>query len=363
MKFRRTDLGPLEKIAAGGFGCVYKAPRFQLKGDPSPMAYKEFTSHVAEQGARAREVISLWKDLDAQDRADLAEHAAWPRELVHDASGSVCGLLMPLLGDDYFCRQPDPQTGTLRLLPRAMKWLISTNAQRSAACVDVPDVELVDRDVLLAKLAYVLGRLHRHGWVYGDLSFANVAFALEPGPRIQLLDCDGAAPLSDCARSQEHTPYWTPPECKPPIDQRLQDERTDVYKLGLMILRCLTPGPGAATSEDPTRLRGVRNWNARVKATEALSHEPYRRPSAQDIYVEFLDLLDGRTARPDIKYAQLVTPFRLRGQDVSVEWEVENATKLVVEATNGQRIEVDPSAHTHGIWFILSASDTIELIV
>ncbi|MDQ3933360.1 MAG: hypothetical protein M3340_01870 [Actinomycetota bacterium] len=358
MKVRKAHLGRLEKIAAGGYGCVYKAPEFNLRGDPAPVAYKEFTTEIPEQGRNAAQAVSFWKQLDSGERADLADYVAWPRELVYDGS-SVCGLLMPLLSDDFFCGQPDPKTGAPTKLPRAMKWLASTAAQRRAAAVDVPDIEFVDRDVLLAKLAYALGRLHRHGWVYGDLSFNNVAFALTP-PRIQLLDCDSAAPVSDLSRTQAHTPFWAPPECQSDA-QRLQDERTDVYKLGLMILRCLTPGKGVATTEDPKRLRGVHKANQRVKAVDALVATPSARPPAKEIYAEFLDLLDERITRPEVK-AHLVTPFRLRGQDVSIEWEVEGAEELIVEAANGQRVIVDPKAHPHGIWFRPDSSGPVDLV-
>ena len=36
----------------------------------------------------------------------------------------------------------------------------------------------------------------------------------------------------------------------------MQDKATDVYKLGLAILRCLNPGKGAATMRDPSRVAG-----------------------------------------------------------------------------------------------------------
>ena len=52
--------------------------------------------------------------------------------------------------------------------------------------------------MLLAQLVYDVARLHKQGWVYGDLSFKNAAFAISP-PRMILLDCDGAADLTRAA--------------------------------------------------------------------------------------------------------------------------------------------------------------------
>ncbi|MDQ3933359.1 MAG: hypothetical protein M3340_01865 [Actinomycetota bacterium] len=239
---------------------------------------------VAAQGRGAIAVVSYWEQLDRRERADLAEQAAWPRAVVLDESAAVCGLLMPLLPDDFFCGQPDPKTGAPTKLSRTMKWLASTAAQRRAAGVDIPDVHLTDRYALLAKLAYVLARLHQRGWVYGDLSFNSVAFALDP-PRIQLLDCDSAARLDDLSRTQAHTPFWVPPECRSDA-QRVQDERTDVYKLGLMILRCLTPGKGVATTEDPERLQDVDGGSILTLVARALDTDRSLRLTAADLCLE-----------------------------------------------------------------------------
>ena len=139
-----------------------------------------------------------------------------------------------------------------------MSWLVSSAEQRTAAQVDFGDISRTDRLVMLAQLAYVIGWLHKHGWVFGDLSFSNAVFALNP-PRILLLDCDGAAALAKRGRKQSSTPFWDPPECpieEPPggRKQDRQDDVTDVYKLGLAVLRCLTPGKGASSSRNLSRL-------------------------------------------------------------------------------------------------------------
>lgn len=360
MKIQKSDLGPLDEIAAGAFGCVYRASSFSLPGDPEPLAYKEFTTDHAHQVQAARAVVGLWNQLDASERADLARYAAWPRALVHDG-GSVCGLLMPLIPNEFFCNVVDAASGRRVSRPREMSWLIATEAQRIAAGVDIPDIDLIDRHVLLAKLTYVLGLLHRRGWVYGDLSFKNVAIALEP-PRLILLDCDGAAPLADRTRKQSHTPFWEPPECKSG-QQRLQDEVTDVYKLGLAIIRCLTPGKGAATSSDPARVSAELDAIGRGLVARAVDADRSGRPTAKDLYADFQRLLSGRVARPVVHEAVLATPLRLRGQDVLVEWEVERADEIVIHAANGQRVTVDPQSAPSGLWFRPDSSGPVALEV
>ena len=120
-----------------------------------------------------------------------------------------------------------------------MQWLVATPAQRAANGVDLVDTK---RLVMLAQLVYVVGRLHKRGWVFGDLSFTNAVFAVNP-PRMMLIDCDGAAASRPPPRSGAHARLWYRPSARRGFDE--QDTMTDAYKLGLAILRCLSPGTGA----------------------------------------------------------------------------------------------------------------------
>lgn len=52
--------------------------------------------------------------------------------------------------------------------------------------------DLAGRLVLCARLAHVLGVLHRFDITYGDLSLNNVMFTSGPPGHIMLVDCDAA---------------------------------------------------------------------------------------------------------------------------------------------------------------------------
>ena len=78
-------------------------------------------------------------------------------------------------------------------------------------------VTLTDRLLLMTQLAFAFAVLHKQGWVVGNFSWTNAAFALGP-PRLMLFDCDDAASLSDQDRCQPHTPNWYPPECEGPTN-------------------------------------------------------------------------------------------------------------------------------------------------
>ena len=236
MKVRKAKLGQLTFLAEGGFGKVFRVNEFTLPGDKTPLAYKEFTADHAAQARSARGAVAFRERLDPAERAELDYYCAWPRALVQDVRGAVCGLLMPLIPNEFFCQLADADSGQMTSRPREMGWLIASAAQRREAQIDLREVDHTERLLLLAHLVYAIGRLHKHGWVFGDLSFKNAVFTLDP-PRVMLLDCDGAADLADTGRKQSSTPYWDPPEC--PIraapgqrrQQDLQDSVTDNYKL------------------------------------------------------------------------------------------------------------------------------------
>ncbi|MBJ7330461.1 MAG: hypothetical protein JHC95_11235 [Solirubrobacteraceae bacterium] len=352
----RADLDPLRRIAQGGFGIVYRTG-FRLPGDARPLAYKEFTTDHAAQARAAAAAVDLWEGLDDADRKRLGRCAAWPRALVKQ-HGVVCGLLMPLLGDEYFMRN----TRTGKRSPREMSWLIATQKVRAASGVDVPAVDLLDRLVLAAKLAYAIALLHRLQWVYGDLSFANAAFALGP-PGIVLLDCDAAAPLADSSRTQSNTLGWDPPEVKnSPGSDPLQDDRSDVYKLGLAILRCLSPGMGAGTTRGVGRLRNELTGPGRDLVAAALSDDPADRPQAKDLYRHLADRVRSEVTPPVLHFADLLSRHRLRGQDVQIAFHVEGATEVEVHAGNGQRVVVVPSTGATTFAFRPDVSGPIALV-
>jgi hypothetical protein len=364
MKVRTGDLGQLSFLAEGGFGRVSRVDGYTLPGDATPLAYKEFTVGRAEQARSAQDAVTFRAGLAPVERTELDRYTAWPRGLVDDATGSVCGLLMPLIPPEFFCRMADPASGTMTSKPREMSWLIASQKQRTAAQIDLPGVDHTERLILLAQLVYIIGRLHKYGWVFGDLSFGNVVFALNP-LRVMLIDCDGAAARANHSRAQFSTPFWDPPECpcEPPRQQDLQDDVTDTYKLGLAILRCLTPGQGASSTRAVGRFAGELDAAGVRLVARALSGDRATRPTAKDLYVYLSQTVSPKVKPPEVVFARLASPFRLRGQDARVEWQVGNATGLTISAGNGLRLDVDLARHSGGYGFRPDVSGPVSIEV
>ena len=338
MRVSRASLGPLKELAEGAYGKVYHALQFRLPGDSSAIAFKEFTTDVADQARAAENAVSFRDLLRPADQADLDRCTVWPRAVVEER-GTVVGLLMQLITGEFFFEVTDQVTGVTTRKLRDLQWLIATPAQLAAN--GAQDVDETDRLVLLTQLVYGIARLHKQDWVYGDLSFKNAAFAVSP-PRMILLDCDGAADLGDRSRKQVHSLGWKPPEC---AQLNVQDKATDVYKLGLAILRCLSPGKGAATTRDPGLVAGTLDATGADLVARTVDPDPAMRPTAKELYAYLRGIVASRIAPPEVIAARLATPMRVRGMDVRVEWEIANVSEVTIRVGASAPVTVAAGAN------------------
>lgn len=325
----KSELGRLVELQDGAFGTVYAVPQYELRGDEgTALAYKEYKATVSGQGGVTAERAAALKravDFRRRDRrgqAELDKYFAWPWETVKDdATGEVCGFLMPLAQQDFFWHEGNPSGK-----PRTLDWLISPEPNWRAQGVDLSALGVTERLFLMAQLVFAIDLLHKRGWVFGDLSFPNGAFALDP-PRLMLFDCDDAADLTDRNRKQPHSPNWLPPECRPGRPPHLQDTQTDVYKLGLAIVRCLNPARGASTTFDVGRLRGILDSTGIDLVTRALLDHG-QRPDAEELFEYLWSFTEPRIVPPRIVTAGLATSLVMRGAQARVLWQIEKATEV-----------------------------------
>lgn len=359
MRISQQSLGNRQLISEGGFGKVYRLESYRLPGDPAPLAYKEFTTDVVDQARSAERAVRFRAAMAPGPQAKLDQVAVWPRALVEDQGGAIVGLLMPLIPKDFFFAGIDPMSGQKKDLARGIEWLFKDAAYMKKAQVDIPQPDPVERLILLGKLVYAVGLLHKVDWVFGDISGKNAVWALRP-PRVLLLDCDGAAPLSDRSRVQGNTPTWEPPKLAS-AHHGLQDTATDVYKLGLAILRALTQ---TMQAKDPAPIIAGQAVDAAgaMLIARAVDGTPGVRPSARELY-DYLQRVVALSARPpEVGFARLRKAFLIRGQDARVDWQITNATEVTVSAA-GQDHKVDPRQHFDGYSFRMGQSGPVTLTV
>jgi hypothetical protein len=75
---------------------------------------------------------------------------------------------------------------------------------------------------------------------------------------------------------------------------------TDAYKLGLAVLRCLAPGPGAASSRSAGRLAGAIDPVGAGLVSRALSADRGQRPTARDWHGYLSWVVASRRAIPEV---------------------------------------------------------------
>ncbi len=351
----KSQLGTLEFIAEGGAGRVHRVVN-PVSGLPSPLAYKEVRTDVdpkVQQAAKKAMVdaVVLRDAMPAADQAELDTVTTWPFALVEDGGADV-GVLMPLLGPDFFIATKPPgkpagrRVFELQLLSASDKLIQGLGIDRSEA-----DDDLV-RLALMARLAYAFELIHRHpdGLVYGDLNLKNAAIATNP-PRLMLLDCDGVARLSDQSRDQMLTLFFKPPEIVSG-QQRLQDKQTDVYKLGLCVIRGLARGPGVTQISSPTNnsmIPGLLDQTGIDLLERAVGADRSRRPTAEDLKDYLVERVHTLVQPPELLSAAINCRTLLRGSQAIVTWSHRHATKLRIHGVNGFEVQIpDPDGHPHG---------------
>jgi len=354
----KTDLGSLASIASGGFGEVFRTG-FRLPGYRGALAYKELKSSLSQDKySRAveamRQAVQLRDSMSDGDRSDLDEVTVWPLALVEEG-GVVRGCLMPLIRPEFFAELHPPATGKKDSKTRDLAWLPARSPalQRAGFSQDQIDEfsDLLVRMRIMVWLVYSVALMHKYGVVYGDMSLKNAVFCLGEYPRSVLMDCDGVARLDDASRRQANSPSFLAPECEEPGRNpfargraHFQDTRTDVYKLGLCVVRCLSRGRGAMQRKSADHLAGQLSPECLDVIKASLSQDPDQRPTAKQLYQALNDFIV-----PVIREFRVLDSVVPRGGGTMLVWNVSNATKAFIHGPNGSVVPVDPLQGQHPV--------------
>lgn len=290
---REDDLGQRVEIGSGGMAKVFALPDFWLPENPGRRyVYKKFRSKVRPVPLYGMgSLVKLYASLEAPQRDLFDRSFNWPVRAVVDESDGAAGIILPLLPDEFFV-DLRLSSGKRKRKPAEGQFLFVDSAY--CARVGVPFADEQQRRQLCRSLAYAFGLLDRADVVYGDLSSRNFLFRLRPKPAVMLVDCDAVRPHGTAAAVgiQPHSPDWEPPEAIKARKRRdstgfsIQNRATDRYKLGLAILRILTPGDGCSTNTQPAAARRLLPRHLFEMLQRSLGDAPADRPTARDWYQE-----------------------------------------------------------------------------
>ncbi|AEH08889.1 MULTISPECIES: serine/threonine protein kinase [Protofrankia] len=275
----RQWLGRVDLLSRGGQAVVYRLPEFGLPEVGVPLVYKEYRSIVGRVPAQGlANIIALQLALPADQRLWFDTHLAWPLRIVVDsdadsARAKVLGVVMRLIPDAFFQVSPTA-TGRSERRPSEARSLFAGPEQMRALGLPFPD--RAQRWWLCLRLAYLVAFLHNQGIVFGDISARNVLYRLRPTPDVLLVDCDAVRKVGNAAVvDQGHTPDFFPPVIHEP-----QSISSDLFKLGLFIVRILAPGR-TVTPESATRaVEDALDRTGMDLVRASLSADPSARPAA-----------------------------------------------------------------------------------
>jgi len=270
-ELERASVGQLgAKLGSGGQAVVYLAPELRLPDVTGELVYKEYKGdQVTPNGLRA--IVGVRSRLDARERARLDSMAAWPVRVVRE-HGRICGVVMPLIADSFFQDRTLP-TGRRSRDPREVQNLFVD--PELAGRLGMPQLSMSQRFAVCRDLAAVLALLHGNEVVFGDVNAKNALFRERPEPMVMLVDCDAVRIRGSAAVVRQlNAPDWNPPEGS------VLTQVTDLYKLGLFVVRVLNPGQQASVARDPRRVFDRLDPEGRALVVAAVGDVGSVRPSA-----------------------------------------------------------------------------------
>ncbi|MCD2196145.1 hypothetical protein LQ327_22490 [Actinomycetospora endophytica] len=317
-----VDLEPLGlMLGFGGEAVVHEAANLQLAETDAELVYKRYRAPGLAD--TAHDVVAARLALSGSDRSRLDSLTTWPLRRVVDA-GVLHGVVLPRIGPAYIRTMTVPGTGTTKTGPREAQGLMvpEPHGTRVLGATAVPNRDA--RLVVCRDLAAALMLLHdRMGLAYGDLSAKNVLVRLEEHPRILLIDCDAARP-SGSGTTTLHSPDWNPPEGGPATTA------SDAYKLGLFVLRALTPVAPGSYNRDPSWAINELDADGFDLLRRSLHTDPQRRPRAAEWYVHLSRLLGDPVVPPRFLGCGLSVTVVAPGDTTTVLWRLDEPGEVTV---------------------------------
>lgn len=353
MTLAPEDLGRLGKqLGKGGEASVYDLPELQLPDVRGALAYKWY--HVPHGSLSSLiKVVGVRTGLDDERRERLDEITAWPLRVV-EKDGQALGIVMRKVPAAYIDNLNLLGTHGTKLSFREVQNLFIDPQLATRLGRPVPTDE--ERLRVCRDFAGGLAFMHDElGVVFGDVNAKNEVFRLDTSPMVMFLDCDGVRPRGVAPVVQQlNAPDWQPPEGGP------LTRGSDLYKLGLFILRCLTPGKFGSVRVDPAAVGGKLDATGLAMLTRAVGDVVNDRPSAREWQLYLRKLLGEAVAPPRLGDVTLDRSLVLNGQSVLVDWEALDATEVVLRAKDVE-VRVDGTAGTGKTPIQLDGSGFVEV--
>ncbi|GAA4758344.1 hypothetical protein [Gordonia alkaliphila] len=276
-RYDKSDLGRLVKVDDGGQAQLYSAPLFCHPEVTGQVLYKEYERKVLDRFGSALNnglstLVAYPDSLNPQQRTGLLARTIWPKAVIVDGK-QVVGLIMGKANPAFWFESDGEE------LLFNLKKLLASPKHIERQTLTVPSLR--ERALLARQLITALHHVHRNNLVVGDVSGNNIVVTNPnrvpdglPGGayQVKFLDVDsfrfqhGSPPVP-----QGDTPTWELPESLQ-LDveiaaasglqrdslvarQRLRTQATDIYKMGLVMVRLFDETDDAPLMYEPINAR------------------------------------------------------------------------------------------------------------
>lgn len=319
-----SQLGTVgRQLGSGAQARIHDLPNLTLPDAPGPLVYKKYKPGKAPQHSVAT-IVGLRTRLlsDPARLSRLDATTTWPIRQVL-ANGAVAGLVLAKIPDTFFHDQHLP-SGKIDHKPREVQFLFMPpdRALQGKLPTPTPTERLTICRDFAGALAFLHGDMHV---VFGDINARNAVFRLGTEPTLMFVDCDAVRTIgSVAAMAQLNSPDWDPPE------GNVLSVSTDCYKLGLFVLRCLTPGQGCSVNRDPNIARGVLDARGLALLNQAIRGPADQRPTAETWHRYLRRALGEALAPPKLDRAEVDRTIVPAGEPVVVRWAADEADTVEV---------------------------------
>lgn len=329
-----------DELGSGGQARVFELPRLRLPDVSGSLVYKEYRPGLAP-ATSMRKVIALRSRLRAEPAklATLDDATAWPVRQVVDEHGALLGLVLRRIPDEFLHDQRLPSGKIARNKPREVQFLFIPPDRALQGGHPTPTP--AERLTICRDFAAVLAFLHDElNVAFGDINAKNAVFRLGTEPTVMFVDCDAVRVVGEIAASpQLNAPDWDPPE-----GAEVLSKVTDRYKLGLFVLRCLTPGSFSSINRDPNQARGVLDTAGLALLTSAVRGAPAERPSAEQWHRYLRRALGEAIDPPRLDLLELDRTMVAAGEPLRLRWSATEADSVTVSGVGVDEVSVPGSA-------------------
>ncbi|GAB3430860.1 hypothetical protein [Actinophytocola sediminis] len=335
------QLGGLgDELGAGGQARVFELPALQLSDVPGSLVYKQYRPGRAPGNGMGR-IIDLRTRLRADPAAlaTLDNATAWPVRQVVDEDDALLGVVLRRIPDEFLHDLRLPSGKIARNRPREVQFLFIPPDRALQGRLPTPTP--TERLTICRDFAATLAFLHNTlNVVFGDINARNAVFRLVAEPTVMFVDCDAVRVVSEIAAS----PQLNAPDWDPPRDADVLSKASDLYKLGLFVLRCLTPGEGCSINRDPNGARGVLDIAGLDLLAAAVGGVAQNRPSAEEWHRYLRRALGESLAPPQLEQLELDRTIVAAGEPLTVRWSATEADTVTVSGVGIQDVSTSGAA-------------------